>query len=378
MKQTDVLIVGGGPAGSSLAFALSASGLNVCIMDKEDFPRQKTCAGWVTPAVMKMLNINLDDYKQGRVLQKIQGFRIGQIGQKLVHSSYSGEPVSYGIRRIEFDDYLLRRCGAELLLQQPFKKMQKIADGWRVNDEIESCLVIGAGGHFCPVARAIGAKGVSEQAVAAQEIEFEMSAQQQAECQLNEETPELYFTQDLMGYGWVFRKGNYLNIGLGREDKSHLSSHVNKFFMYLKKHKKIPQDIPDKFNGHAYLLYPHAKRKMINDNVLLIGDAAGLASAQSGEGIRPAVESAFLAAEVVVRCQGDYCQKNLQQYNQLIQNRFGRRQPDRELMDYLPARLKMILAGWLMKTHWFTRDVVIDKWFIQLNRQPLHISRHLS
>ena len=83
--------------------------------------------------------------------------------------------------------------------------------------------VVGAGGHFCPVARATGAKGSGETAVAAQEIEFEMSPQQKAVCRVDGERPELYFTPDLKGYGWVFRKGDYLNIGLGREDKHRLS-----------------------------------------------------------------------------------------------------------------------------------------------------------
>ena len=121
----DVLIIGGGPAGSTLAWALRKSGMDIAIIDKEEFPRQKICAGWVTPAVMQELNIDLDDYADGRVLQPITGFRISQLGQKQVQSHYPGEPVSYGIRRIEFDDYLLRRCGAELLLKQAFKKMEK-------------------------------------------------------------------------------------------------------------------------------------------------------------------------------------------------------------------------------------------------------------
>ncbi len=112
----DVLIIGGGPAGSTLAQTLKDTGLKIAILDKQTFPRQKVCAGWVTPEVMRMLNIDLDDYATGRILQKISGFKISQLGQKQVESHYPGEPVSYGIRRIEFDDYLLQRCGAELIL----------------------------------------------------------------------------------------------------------------------------------------------------------------------------------------------------------------------------------------------------------------------
>ena len=186
----DVLVIGGGPAGSTLAWALRNSGLKIAIMDKEQFPRQKVCAGWVTPAVMQELDIDLDDYARGRVLQPINGFRISQIGQKQLQSHYSGEPVSYGIRRIEFDHYLLLRGHAELLAGTPFKQMERTDDGWCINGAINTRLVVGAGGHFCPVARAIGAKGVSELAVAAQEVEFEMTAAQMAECSIDAHVPE--------------------------------------------------------------------------------------------------------------------------------------------------------------------------------------------
>ena len=57
MIETDVLIVGGGPAGSTLARALRRSGLDVTVMDKAEFPRDKVCAGWVTPAVFEELEI---------------------------------------------------------------------------------------------------------------------------------------------------------------------------------------------------------------------------------------------------------------------------------------------------------------------------------
>jgi len=369
----DILIVGGGPAGSTFAYSLRGSGLKIGILDKASFPRQKTCAGWVTPEVMRVLNIDLDDYANGRVLQKISGFKISQIGQKQVESEYPGEPVSYGIRRIEFDHYLLMRCGAELMLNEAFDKMQKTHDGWLVNDRYRARLVIGAGGHYCPVARAIGSKGISEQAVVAQEAEFEMNMQQKQNCSIKEEVPELFFTPDLMGYGWVFRKGDYLNIGLGREDKKQLSGHVKDFCNYLSAQGKIPSDIAAKYNGHAYLLYNHAVREMVADHVLLIGDSAGLAYPQSGEGIRPAVESAILAADVVRACDGDYSQVRLQAYNDLMEQRFGERLPGPDLMERLPMFIKKYLAGWLMKTHWFTKNIVTDKWFLQSHQKPLSV-----
>jgi geranylgeranyl reductase family protein len=371
MNSYDVLIVGGGPAGSTLAYSLKNSGLKIGVLDKQSFPRQKICAGWVTPEVMRVLNLDLEDYAKNNILQKISGFKISQLGQKQVESHYPGEPVSYGIRRIEFDDYLLQRCGAELILEQAFKKMEKNNDGWLVNDLYQAKLVIGAGGHYCPVARAIDSKGISELAVVAQEAEFEMNAEQKQNCTIKEEIPELFFTPDLMGYGWVFRKGDYLNIGLGREDKSKLSSHVKEFCEYLTVQGKIPTDITAKYNGHAYLLYNHAVREMVADNVLLIGDSAGLAYPQSGEGIRPAVESAMLAADVIRDCAGDYSKDKLQAYNKLMEQRFGQRLPGPDTMERLPMFVKRLFASQLMKTHWFTKNVVTDKWFLQSHQTPM-------
>src|SRR5579859_2730289 len=115
MDTCDVLIVGGGPAGSSCAWKLQQSGLDVVILDKQVFPRDKICGGWITPPVLTSLDIDPLEYARGRVLQPITGFRVGCIGDRAIETDL-GEPVSYGIRRSEFDDYLLRRSGARLAL----------------------------------------------------------------------------------------------------------------------------------------------------------------------------------------------------------------------------------------------------------------------
>jgi len=181
----------------------------------------------------------------------------------------------------------------------------------------------------------------------------------------------LFFTPDLTGYGWVFRKGDFLNIGLGREDNHKLAEHVQDFCNFLKQQGKIPSDTPEKLHGHAYLLYPHALRDIIKDGLLLIGDAAGLAYPQSGEGIRPAVESALLASEVIRGCDGDFSQAKLRPYYEHLVARFGERQPKPGLLDRLPLGFKQLLAGQLMQTHWFTRHVVMDRWFLHDQQAPL-------
>jgi flavin-dependent dehydrogenase len=104
-----------GLAGSSCATLLRAAGLDVVVMDRQTFPRDKVCAGWITPAVIQTLQLDVDDYRSSRVLQPITGFVTGMEGRRPRVIDY-GRVVSYGIRRCEFDHYLLKRSGARLWL----------------------------------------------------------------------------------------------------------------------------------------------------------------------------------------------------------------------------------------------------------------------
>ena len=81
------------------------------VLDRATFPRPKLCAGWITPAVLQTLRIDPADYGRGRVLQAMTAFRVGRIGGPHVTVSYD-RTVSFGIRRSELDDFLLRRAGA--------------------------------------------------------------------------------------------------------------------------------------------------------------------------------------------------------------------------------------------------------------------------
>ncbi|MDX1634940.1 MAG: NAD(P)/FAD-dependent oxidoreductase [Marinobacter sp.] len=370
MEHYDLIIVGGGPAGSTLAWALRDSGKKILIIDKQDFPRDKTCAGWVTPAVMDSLAIDRDDYGKGRTLQPISGFRIGMMDQPAVENDHGGT-VSYGIRRCEFDDYLLARAPVDKALKTPVKSIVHQSGSWIINDRYEAPLLVGAGGHFCPVARELGeGPGSHETVVAAKEVEFEMTEDQAAVCAARGERPELWFCRDLKGYAWVFRKGNFLNIGLGREDNHKLSEHLERFVDDMKRAGRIPSDLPGRFKGHAYLLYAHAERPLVDEGVMLIGDAAGLAYTQSGEGIRPAIESALMAADVIRRAP-DVSARSLQSYGEAISERFGRRALNASGGWQIPDWVKMPLASNLMKSHWFTRKVVTEKWFLHQQVPPL-------
>src|SRR5271157_774803 len=155
MQSADVIIIGGGPAGSTCAGRLRGGGLDVLIVDKAEFPRGKLCSGWITPGVVDDLKLDVEDYSQGRVFQPMSGFSIGRIGGGRVKVEY-GKTVSYGILRRQFDEYLLRRSEARVALGEAAKSIERNAGAWIVNGQYQASMLVAAGGHFCPVARLLG------------------------------------------------------------------------------------------------------------------------------------------------------------------------------------------------------------------------------
>lgn len=373
MRNFDAVIVGGGPAGSTCGGLLHAAGMNVLLVDKREFPRDKTCAGWITPPIVETLGLDIEEYSRQATCQPITAFRTGMIGGKAVATDY-GRVVSYGIRRCEFDHYLLKRSGVATELGVPVKSLEFKDSRWIINDDITTPLLIGAGGHFCPVARHLGARDLpGSTVVAAQEIEFEMAADDIAHCDVQPHQPELYFCDDLAGYGWCFRKRNFINIGLGRTSAEHVSDHVEKFQEYLRQTGRYTGSYPGKFHGHAYQLYERDVPRLFDDGVVLVGDAAGLAYPQSGEGIRPAIESAVLAAETILAANGEYGRSQLSAYHTRLIDRLGTpRKTGRH--NWLPHRWLCHIAGGLLGTKWFAKNVVIDKWFLHKDTAALEVN----
>ena len=74
MTNCDALIVGGGPAGSTCARALRQAGWDVTVIDRAGFPRDKVCAGWLTPDVFRLLDLARE--KGARTLQDLDAMQI--------------------------------------------------------------------------------------------------------------------------------------------------------------------------------------------------------------------------------------------------------------------------------------------------------------
>src|SRR5262245_11429601 len=362
METCDVLIVGGGPGGSSCARRLREAGADVVVVDKAVFPRDKVCAGWITPQVVTDLSLDLEEYARGRTLQTIRGFRAGVIGRARDVTTTYDHPVSYGIRRCEFDQYLLQRSGARRRDGAAVASIRRAGDCWVVNDDITANMLVGAGGHFCPVARMLNAGEPLGLVVAAQEAEIPIDTLW-ASFSVDSETPELYFSPDLNGYGWCFHKQNYLNVGLWLLDRHECSAATRSFVSYLQARGRIPSNASWRWHGHAYLLAEPRARKVLDEGVLLIGDAAGLAYPQSGEGIRPAIESGMMAAAAIINARGSYSRDRLAPYEQQLGERFG--SSTRPRSSVLPAAVMSTLAVGLMRVPAFVRHIVLDRWFLR-------------
>ncbi|MGE0455840.1 MAG: FAD-dependent monooxygenase [Vicinamibacteria bacterium] len=364
MDRCDVLIVGGGPAGSTCAGRLRAAGLDVLVRDAAVFPRHKPCAGWITPAVLAELQLGAEEYaREGRTLQPFLAFRTGCIGGPARVTRFPAA-VGYGIIRSELDRFLLERSGARVETGRPVETLERVGEGWLVDGDLRTPLLVGAGGHWCPVARRLDGRTLARGCIVAQEVELRVGGGGGA---LEPGVPELYFCRDLRGYGWCLRKGDYLNVGLGRRDPRALSSHVRELEGFLKWSGRIAPGLELRFEGHAYLVYERGGRRVVGDGALLVGDAAGLASPESGEGIGPAVESGLLAAEAILAANGRHRRQDLEPYRAALERRFGRRRRRFDLPEPVGSRL----ARALLSRDWFVRHVVLERWFLHRGRPPL-------
>src|SRR6201993_519658 len=138
MQTCDVLIVGGGPAGSSAAWKLRQAGVDVLVLDKESFPRLKLCAGWITPEVLRDLEMDPAAYPH-----RFLTFERLHIHLKGLHLKVPS--VQHSIRRFEFDAWLLERSGAPVV-RHSVRNIRLIPEGYVIDDEFQCRYLIGAGG----------------------------------------------------------------------------------------------------------------------------------------------------------------------------------------------------------------------------------------
>ncbi|HEY5090052.1 MAG TPA: NAD(P)/FAD-dependent oxidoreductase [Polyangia bacterium] len=299
----DVLIVGGGPAGSTCARFLVGGGAKVAVVDRAEFPRVKLCGGWLSTPIWDALGLAPREYPGG-----LWEWRT-------CHVRYGGEVRAIAchgwfIRRFELDDFLLRRCGAELHLGVSAGAIARDADGlWAVGD-LRARHLVGAGGTHCPVARLFPPPRPSGP-VAAQEHEFRADPDAVARTRIGRDgEPELLLHDDLRGYSWNVPKTDWINVGAGTVDPNEVRAAWQKARAHFSQAGHVPsENAPelDAMKGHAYYLYDPAHldgaARVDADGkggVYLVGDALGLSQPLTAEGILPAVLSGRLLAEAIL------------------------------------------------------------------------------
>ncbi len=371
MDTCDVLIVGGGPAGSSCAWSLRHTGLDIVIVDAATFPRDKVCAGWITPHVIEDLEIDVDCYRATRVFQPITGFRIGMLGEDATCDIHYRHPVSFAVRRCEFDQYLLMRSGARLVCGARVDRIRRRRSRWVVGDTFETPLLVGAGGHWCPVARMLNPAPRRDALIAAQEFECLLEGENARRCRVERGIVEMFFCHDLSGYAWCVRKGDYLNVGVGSYGGRPIPSAGSQFVEFLIRTKRIPAGLDYRWRGHAYAT--HSQPRLTDDGVLLVGDAAAVADPRSGEGIRQAIESGLLAGSCIASAAREYTATRLGGYAATARQRFGAgAHMSHTIRAQVLNAISGIVAPRLLRLPWFVRRVLLDRWFLHTADSPLN------
>lgn len=292
MQFHEVIIVGGGPAGSTCAWKLNRLGVDCAIIDKANFPRLKLCAGWITPKALQDLEIIVESYPHSIL-------RLSNL-----YASFFGIPITiaspqYSIRRFEFDNWLLQRSSVPVIRHE-IKQIERQDDRFIIDERYACSYLVGAGGTFCPVYRTFFSSlnpRAKDSLIVCRELEFR--------TKLTDDKCYLWFFENrLPGYSWYVPKaGGFLNIGVGgleeklRSSDDSINNHWGFLLSKLKK-KSLFTEAGVHPKGYSYYLRKSAETVQ-NGRAFIIGDAAGLATRDMGEGIGPAVKSGILAAESI-------------------------------------------------------------------------------
>jgi geranylgeranyl reductase family protein len=294
LKQNhDVIVVGAGPAGATLACELGKRGIRVLVLEKEKLPRYKCCAGGVTGKTVKLLDFDISGVVEDVISEVRITFNLGNpyLGQ---HS----QPLIYTVMRDVFDFFLVTKAqqlGAVFMDGQKVTRIQISTDWVEVStadDIFRSRLLVGADGAYSVVAKELD-MGRSMEYITGIESEIIVPEEELAKWKSR---VQIDLGSIPGGYAWVFPKRNHLSIGAGclASKARHLDGHHQKFLNSL----SIGSYNIIKSSSH---LIPTCTKGMLvwQDKALLLGDAAGLTDPLTGEGIYNAIRSALLAAPVI-------------------------------------------------------------------------------
>jgi geranylgeranyl reductase family protein len=365
MSDADVIVVGAGPGGSCTAYHLAQYGLNVLLLEKTEFPREKVCGDGLTPrAVKQLVKMGIDTSEKAGWLQN-KGLRVigGGIRLELDWPDLASFP-NYGLTRtrLDFDQLLATRAtevGAVLrtntnvtapIMDRSGRVIGVKATG-EGNEPLEfrAPLVIAADGVSGRLPLALGLRKREDRPLGVAVRRYYRSTAKHDDNYL-ESWLELRSKDGggtlLPGYGWIFGLGDgRVNVGLGVLNSSVAFGKTNYKTMLTDWLSSTPDDWEMNDESYAdgpilgaalpmgFTRVPHSPR-----GVLLVGDCGGMVNPFNGEGIAYAMESGELAAEIAV---------------QALARPEG---PDRELaFAGYPAELKARYGGYYRLGTWFVK-----------------------
>ncbi|GAA2115043.1 geranylgeranyl reductase family protein [Actinomadura alba] len=326
-READVIVVGAGPAGSTTAYYLAQAGLDVLLLEKTAFPREKVCGDGLTPrAVKSLIGMGVDIDAPGWIRNK--GLRIygGGVRLELPWPELANYPDFGLVRtRIDFDEILADRAvKAGARLHQRTNVTEPVVDertgrikgviAKQNGEEVtfSAPLVVAADGNSSRLSLAMGLRKREDRPIGVAVRRYYESPRHDDDYL--ESWLELWDRDDkgdarlLPGYGWVFGVGDGTsNIGLGLLNTSKGFGNTDYRAMLKSWVAGMPEEwgfaeenatgpirgaaLPMGFNRQ-----PHYTR-----GLLLVGDSGGMINPFNGEGIAYAMESGEYAADVIVQ-----------------------------------------------------------------------------
>lgn len=341
--DTEVLVIGAGPAGSGAALSLAGKGVQALVIDRARFPRDKACGDGLAPrSVAAFRRLGLEDALVERGFRPIGRCRIFGTGGEHVEADQtphgSAPGYSYVVPRRDLDAMLVgavRAAGGEVwegvralgpLEGQGWPAVEALSDEGETLRIRARVLIAADGSRGSYSRRAMPEWRLAPYGVA---IRLYMEGVQGVE-----DTLCFFLDNELLpGYGWVFPgggPGRPANVGVGlavaalQERKVGLRQLLAWFlgpnstaWPYLAQARAVSE--PAAFP--MQLSFQRGWRRA--GTTLFVGDAANLISPLTGEGIAYALESAEEAAEAVARALASGWQRDLARYQTVVWRRFA-------------------------------------------------------
>ena len=357
MSSPTVLVVGGGPAGSAAAFWLAQAGHDVTLVEKKEYPRDKTCGDGLTPrAVLQMQDMGFDfDIPEFHKITGLRSYAGDDLMLELPWPEHSRFPNWGGvIRRRDLDGQIatlaekqgvrvLEKTSAYPVIEEGLLTKVTLDHSGQKEDVVPDVTVI-ADGSMNRFGRDLGTSRRKDYPMGLAARGYYSSPRStdpflESQLDLRDSSGAT-----MPGYGWVFPLGDgTVNVGVGLLSTFSRWKHVNTTRMMadyaatapdyweLSEESKLTEPVGGK------LTMSFSKGPLVGANWITVGDAAGAINPWNGEGISYAYETGRIAADHVGQAVGTGDLSLLRRYPQYLDDEYG--------LYYKVARIFVKLIG---------------------------------